>query len=91
MRSVCEICDEEIVSNITGEVWYHLPDDPLRSVLSQGRSEPILHRATPGEVEHTCRHPNPACPFCDRDEAARWLADRLAEADAGDRPMPGLS
>jgi hypothetical protein len=89
VRSVCTVCEGEIVSNITGEVWYHLPDNPRRGVLSQGRSKPVLHRATPGDVEHTCQRPDPSCPFCDQDEARRWLEDKLAEAD--DRPMPGLT
>jgi hypothetical protein len=91
LRSVCQVCEEEIISNLTGEVWYHLakPSVRGRATLQQGLDKPRLHRADPGDVEHTCPRPDPSCPFCDQDEARRWLEARLAEAE--DRPMPGLT
>jgi hypothetical protein len=84
------VCDEEIVSNITGEVWYHLAKPGVlgRGTLQQGHNRPRLHRATPGKVEHTCQRPDPSCPFCDQDEVRRWQEAKLAEVDARDLPWP---
>lgn len=62
MRSTCAHpdCGGAIVSNVTGEHWYHVstPWPP--------------HEAwTDREPEHTCRRLDPDCPLCDLAGAIR--------------------
>lgn len=86
MRSTCTVCDESIVSNVTGEVWYHQPPG---DALKAASGKPHPHVAQPGEIEHNCTRPNRFCPLC-TDDAREWLAKRLAVLGDSQLPTPGL-
>ena len=68
MKGTCAVCGGTIITNLTGEQYFHLD-------WSITDHDPVPD----GELEHTCRRPDPYCPRC------------VAEGRTTERPIRGVT